>query len=91
MPATEATSKYIQAVYAAVRSGQLSANDAAVRLGAAKEGEELRLKMSRQRFGTDSSERASVRNRERWHHENIQALQAAKEILEQGVVPELEP
>ncbi len=81
MPPTKETSEFIRAVYADRSNGQLSPSDAISRLDAAKAREELRLTMTRQRFSANPSERASDRNRERWHQANIHALEAAIEEL----------
>lgn len=78
MPPTRQTSEYIRSVYADVASGSLSVTEAIAHLDGAKAREELRLTMIRQRFGADASERGSIRNRERWHEANIQALEGAK-------------
>lgn len=91
MPPTRQTSEYIRSVYAQVAGGSLSLIGAIAELDGAKAREELRLTMTRQRFGTDPSERGSIRNKERWHQANIHALEAAKEELARAAAaqPEL--
>lgn len=84
MPPTRQTSEFIGSVYAEVTNGSLSVKEAIARLDDAREREELRLTMTRQRFGADASERGSIRNKERWHEANIQALEDAKLDLERA-------
>lgn len=81
MPPTRQTSEFIGSVYAEVTNGALSVTEAIAQLDDAKAREELRLTMMRQRFGADASERGSIRNKERWHEANIQALEGAKSDL----------
>jgi hypothetical protein len=88
MPPTREISDYIRAICDELKNGQLSPKEAIDRLNAAKASEELRLTMSRQRFSADSSERASNRNRERWHEANIHALESAIQQLASSLAPD---